>query len=180
MAHITLTNQLPGIVGLLAHRPDTARPLSELAQTLLRGPSSLTPGERELIAAHVSSLNQCRFCTQSHAAAASVFLQSQVAAPTGAALAWEGLTVSPKLRALLAIAAAVKESGLAVTPTLVEQARTAGATDDELHDTVLIAAAFCMYNRYVDGLATWSPDRREDYEAGGQRLAKEGYLRPPG
>jgi hypothetical protein len=50
-----------------------------------------------------------------------------------------------------------------------------GATDLEIHDTVLIAAAFCMYNRYVDGLATSAPRDPEFYIATGARLAEEGY-----
>jgi Carboxymuconolactone decarboxylase family len=64
----TLTPAEPGIRGLLGYRPETGRPLSELAEVLLRGPGTLTRGERELIAAHVSALNECRYCSASHAA----------------------------------------------------------------------------------------------------------------
>jgi hypothetical protein len=60
----------------------------------------------------------------------------------------------------------------------VEAARTKGATDRDIHDTVLIAAAFCMFNRYVDGLATWQPDDPEMYKQMGKRLATTGYLTP--
>ena len=80
---------------------------------------------------------------------------------------------------LLTIAAAVQPGGLSVTDGLVAQARAAGATDLEIHDTVLIAAAFCMFNRYVDGLATIAPDDPALYAAGAQRLITDGYL-PPG
>ena len=176
MAYIDLKNQFPGIIGLMVDHSDTAKPLNALAETLLRGPSTLSTGERELIAAHVSSLNDCRFCTQSHAAAASYFLKTDVAGPTGPTIQWDALTVSPKMRALLDVAAAVQKSGRAVTPALVEKAKSAGASDRELHDTVLIAAAFCMYNRYVDGLGTWSPENREDYVPTGQMLGEKGYL----
>jgi uncharacterized peroxidase-related enzyme len=179
MSHIPLTNELPGIQGLLSQFTDTAKPLTELAQTLLRNrDSSLTPGERELIAAHVSSLNDCHFCFHSHAATASALLDVQVAAGDSAGVAWEKLKVSPKMRALLEIAGAVQRSGREVTPTMVAHARTAGASDKEIHDAVLIAAAFCMYNRYVDGLGTWRPERREDYVPMGKMLAEQGYVRP--
>ena len=176
MSHIPLTNSLPGIQGLLSQFTETAKPLTELAQTLLRRESSLTPGERELIAAHVSSLNECRFCFHSHAAAASAFLDVEVAAADRAGVEWDVVTISPKMRALLDIAGAVQRSGRDVTGTMVERAKAAGATDREIHDTVLIAAAFCMYNRYVDGLATYTPSDPALYDQMGQRMAKKGYV----
>jgi alkylhydroperoxidase family enzyme len=87
--------------------------------------------------------------------------------------------LSAKLRALLGIASAVQQSGLKVSVEDVAAARTAGATDLEIHDTVLIAAAFCMFNRYVDGLATTAPADPALYAVGAQRLIKDGYLPPP-
>ena len=178
MPHITLNSAEPGIRGLLRYRPETGRPLSELAEVLLRGPGTLTPGERELIAAYVSALNDCRYCSSSHSASAAaqlpggMALVEQVRADAGSA------PVSAKLKALLAIAAAVQQSGLKVTAEQIAESRAAGATDLEIHDTVLIAAAFCMYNRYVDGLATIAPEDPARYAAGAQRLIKEGYLPP--
>ena len=159
MPHITLNSAEPGIRGLLQYRPETGRPLSELAEVLLRGPGSLSRGERELIAAYVSGLNDCQYCTSSHSATAAaqlpggMALVDQVRAGPGRA------PVSGKLRALLAIAAAVQQGGLHVTQEHIARARAADATDLEIHDTVLIAAAFCMFNRYVDGLATIRPRR---------------------
>jgi alkylhydroperoxidase/carboxymuconolactone decarboxylase family protein YurZ len=84
--------------------------------------------------------------------------------------------ISDKLKALLAIAGQVQKGGRHVTPGDIERARHAGATDLEIHDTVLIAAAFCMYNRYVDGLATWVPLDPELYRSMGARLAEVGYV----
>jgi uncharacterized peroxidase-related enzyme len=179
MPHITLNSAEPGIRGLLKYRPETGRPLSELAEVLLRGPGSLSRGERELIAAYVSGLNDCLYCTSSHSATAAaqlpggMALVDQVRAGPGRA------PVSGKLRALLAIAAAVQQGGLHVTEEHIARARAADATDLEIHDTVLIAAAFCMFNRYVDGLATIAPDDPAGYAAGAQHLIKEGYLPPP-
>jgi uncharacterized peroxidase-related enzyme len=177
MAHIALSNSLPGIAGLLAHRPDTAKPLSLLAETILRGPSTLTTAERELIATHVSRLNDCHFCACSHQAAAMHLAGEDRAVVWSALLDPESAPIDEKMKALLAIAGKVQKGGKHVTESDVERARNAGATDDELHDAVLVAAAFCMYNRYVDGMATWAPQNQEDYEPMGARLATEGYIR---
>ena len=83
------------------------------------------------------------------------------------------------MRALLEIAALTQKGGRNVKPEHVEAARKAGASDDEIHDTVLIAAAFCMYNRYVDGLGTKPPANPADYKEMGQRLSTQGYKFPP-
>jgi len=175
MPHITLNSSEPGIRGLLRYRPETAGPLSDLAEVLLRGPSTLTPGERELIAAYVSELNSCEYCSRSHGACAAALLPDgtdvveQVRADASTA------PVSAKLKALLVIASAVQQSGRNVTAELVAGALAAGATDLEIHDTVLIAALFCMFNRYVDGLGTVAPDDPASYAAGAQRLVLDGY-----
>jgi hypothetical protein len=84
--------------------------------------------------------------------------------------------LSEKMKALLTIAASVQKGGKHVTPEQIADARTMGATDREIHDTVLIAAAFCMFNRYVDGLATWAPKDRNIYVERGKRRAEEGYI----
>jgi uncharacterized peroxidase-related enzyme len=177
--HIALNSAEPGIRGLLRYRPQTARPLSELCEVLLRGPGTLSRGERELIAAYVSALNDCRYCASSHSACAAAQLPGGMAVVEQVRAGPGSAPVSAKLKALLAIAAAVARSGRAVTAGHVAQAREAGATDVEIHDTVLIAATFCMFNRYVDGLATTAPDDPAVYAAGAQRLITQGYLPPP-
>jgi uncharacterized peroxidase-related enzyme len=178
MPHIALTSAEPGIRGLLRYRPETARPLSELTEVLLRGPSTLARGERELIAAYVSALNDCRYCSSSHSACAAAQLPGGMALVEQVRADPASAPVSAKLKALLTIASAVAHSGRAVTAEHVAGARAAGATDLEIHDTVLIAAAFCMFNRYVDGLATIAPEDPALYAAGAQRLVKQGYLAP--
>jgi uncharacterized peroxidase-related enzyme len=162
MPHIELDNTLPGMAGLMNYRPETGRPLSELTEVLLRGPSDLSRGERELIATHVSELNQCKFCAGSHAAFAAAQLP-------------EDYEHTPKLMALLDIATAVTDSGRAVTAELIAKAKENGATDIEVHDTVLIAAMFCAANRYVDGLATWAPDEPEAYRRMAEKVVPNGY-----
>ncbi|XVV07195.1 carboxymuconolactone decarboxylase family protein [Actinosynnema sp. CA-248983] len=182
MAHIDLgvdETLLPGITGLLTYRPETAGPLNQLAEVLLRGPNSLSRGERELIAAHVSGLNDCTFCHHSHAAFAAAQLDEGMDLVTQACANPATAPVSPKLRALLAIATAVQSSGREVTEGLVATARAEGATDVEVHDTVLIAAAFCMYNRYVDGLGTLAPTDAAAYEASAARIVTHGYGAAP-
>ena len=180
MAHIGIQEGIPGIVGAFTFRPETARPMRELAEILLRGPSTLTSAEREGIAAFVSNGNDCRFCQLSHSAAAA-----EHRGGTEADYEWiENLKASPdkanvsaKMKTLLRIAGKVRESGKRVTQDDIAAARAQGATDLEIHDTVLIAAAFCMYNRYVDGLATWQPEDPASYRSMGKRMAHEGYTR---
>jgi uncharacterized peroxidase-related enzyme len=176
MPYIPLEDHLPGITGLLEYRQDTARPIRELTQLLLRGPSSLTEGERELIATVVSSRNECRFCTAAHTAAANVLLdESDTSEEVKRDI--DNAPVSDKLRALLRIAAQVQESGKKVNSASIAAAKAAGATDVEIHDTVLIAALFCLYNRYVDGLATVTPSDPAFYKGLGERLKQHGYNR---
>jgi uncharacterized peroxidase-related enzyme len=175
MPHIQLPEGLPGILGPMVYRPETAKPLNELADILLRGPSTLSPGERELIATYVSSRNECFFCQTVHGAVAAHHLDGNEQLVLDVKRDVEGAGVSDKLKTLLAIAGKVQRGGKHVLPEDIERARKQGATDLEIHDTVLIAAAFCMYNRYVDGLATWAPNDPEAYRQQGARLAQEGY-----
>ncbi|HLY72400.1 MAG TPA: peroxidase-related enzyme [Puia sp.] len=176
MPYISLEEHLPGITGLLEYRQDSAAPIRELTQVLLRGPSSLTEGERELIATIVSSRNQCTFCTAAHTAAANVLLgESQTSEKVKENI--HTAPVSDKMKALLTIASQVQESGKNVTGESIQKARDAGATDIEIHDTVLIAALFCLYNRYVDGLSTVTPTLPEFYTSLGNRLKEHGYNR---
>lgn len=176
MAHIKLPEGLPGIRGPMAFRPETAKPLNELAEVLLRSENSLTRGERELIATYVSSLNDCFFCQNAHGGIAQHYLACDMKFVDSVKVNAESANLSEKMKSLLSIAASVQKGGKNVTPQQIERARKAGATDYEIHDTVLIAAAFCMFNRYVDGLGTSAPTDREFYIKRGKQRAEEGYL----
>ena len=178
MPHIALPEGLPGIISAFAYRPETAGPLRELAEVLLRGPNTLTSGEREMIATFVSSRNDCGFCEASHRAAAAHHLAGDYDVVDAVRRDYMAAPVSAKLKGLLTIAAKVQKSGAEVTRVDVERAREHGATDMEIHDTVLIAAAFCMFNRYVDGLATLTPTDQKAYHQMGERMAREGYIGP--
>jgi uncharacterized peroxidase-related enzyme len=175
MPHIDLPEGVPGIGSAFAFRPETAGPLRELAEVLLRGESSLERGERELIAVYVSSLNECEFCRASHSAFAALQLEGGMDVVREVERDPAAAPISAKLRALLAVAAKVAADGRSVTSEDVTAARAEGATDVEIHDTVLIAAAFCMYNRYVDGLATLTPNDPEAYEAMARQIVARGY-----
>jgi hypothetical protein len=120
--HIDLPEGIPGIRSALTFRPETAAPLLQLAEVLLRDENTLSRGERELIAAYAD--------------------------------------------------------GRSVTEEDVALARRHGASDVEIHDTVLIAAAFCMVNRYVDGLATWAPTDALSYQEMATRIVEHGYAAP--
>lgn len=178
MPYIPLEEHLPGITGLLEYRKDTAAPIRELTQFLLRGPSTLTEGERELIATIVSHRNQCKFCTTAHTATANLLLGE---GDTAQMVKENILTapVSDKMKTLLTIASQVQVGGKSVTQDSIDEAKKAGATDIEIHDTVLIAGLFCLYNRYVDGLATALPANAEYFDSLAKRLASYGYRRLP-
>ncbi|MGN6542365.1 MAG: carboxymuconolactone decarboxylase family protein [Ginsengibacter sp.] len=178
MPYIPLESHLPGITGLLEYRKDSGQPIRELTQILMRGESTLTEGERELIASVVSTGNQCTFCSTAHTAAADLLLGNH---ETSNAVKKDIDTapVSEKMKALLTIASLTREGGKYVTGEAIENAKAAGATDIEIHDTVLIAALFCLYNRYVDGLATALPAENSYFDQLAERLVNHGYMRLP-
>src|ERR1700738_1321644 len=130
MPHISLPD-LPGIRGPMAFRPETAKPLNELVEVLLRGPNTLTPSERELIATFVSSRNNCHYCQSIHGAIAAAHLDGNEELVRCVKSDFNSAEISPKLKALLNIAGKVQQDGKKVTELDVEQARKEGATDLE-------------------------------------------------
>jgi uncharacterized peroxidase-related enzyme len=176
MAHINLQNELPGIRGLMAFSPETAKPLNELAEILLHDENNtLSRGEREMIGAFVSSQNDCFYCQNVHGAMAQHFLGSDMQFIDDIKKDYQSASISEKLKSLLSIAGSVQKGGKNVTSEQIESARHLGATDKEIHDTVLIAAAFCMFNRYVDGLNTWAQQDRNLYVERAKISAEDGY-----
>jgi uncharacterized peroxidase-related enzyme len=181
MAHIQLPiaeelgREFPGILGPMTFRPETAAPLNELVNVLLRGESTLSRGEREMIATHVSWRNDCFFCQTIHGAVAAAQLGHDEVLVQKVKTDWLSAAISPKLKALLNIAGKVQLGGKHVTAEDISRARVEGATDLEIHDTVLIAAVFCMCNRYVDGLDTWAPQDPAIYRARAAQIVENGY-----
>jgi uncharacterized peroxidase-related enzyme len=178
MPHISLKDHLPGITGLLEYRQDSAKPIRALTQFLMRGPSTLSEAERELIAIVVSHGNECTFCTTAHTAAADLLL-GESNTTESVKLNIDTAPVSEKMKALLKLALKVTEHGKSVNKEAIEEARKKGASDIEIHDTVLIACLFCFYNRYVDGLATALPHDADYYNDLANRLVNHGYTRLP-
>ena len=178
MAHISVPEGVPGIRSLALFRPESGQHLYALAQVLLRGDSPLSEAERELIAAFVSSRNECVFCMNSHAAASRYLFRDKKRVVDLVLDDYETAPISGKLKALLNIASKVQQSGKAVLEGDVAEARTQGASDREIHDTVLIAATFSMFNRYVDGLASFTPTDAVAYDEMGMRLGEKGYVLP--
>lgn len=178
MPHIKLPTGIPGIISGILYRPEVAGPIIDLSELMLRGPSTLTRGERELIASYVSTRNECHFCQSSHRAAAAHNLGKDYALVDAVRCDPESAPVSEKMKALLAIAGKVQISGKEVTEADIARARKEGATDLEIHDTVLIASMFCMANRYVDGLATFTPEDEKVYDRMGDMMATKGYAMP--
>jgi uncharacterized peroxidase-related enzyme len=179
MAHIKLPDGIPGIRGPMLFSPETTKPLSELVHVLLTGPHTLTLAEREMIATYVSSENDCYYCQHCHGSIAAQHLGGNAAdyeLIDRMKKNFEATSLSSKMKALLNIAGKVQKGGKHVTTEDVDRARQQGASDKEIHDTVLIAAAFCMFNRYVDGLATWQPHDSEIYREIGQQTARLGYV----
>lgn len=175
MPHINVDKNLPGIRSLMAFSPETATPMGELANLLLRTSDTLSMADRELIATHVSYLNDCFYCQQSHGAIAVCYLGGNTELVEQVKKDYAHAEISDKLKALLAIAASVQKGGKFVTNEQVETAKSLGATDKDIHDTVLIAAAFCMFNRYVDGLASNTPTDLSSYPLRAQQIAEKGY-----
>ena len=176
MAWIDLGNDLPGIRGPMVYRPETGAILNQLAEILLHDDqNSLSRGDREMIGAYVSYLNDCFFCQHVHGAMAQHYFQCDLGFIEDIKRDFESAKISEKLKSLLSIAASVQRSGKLVTKEQIDVAKLAGASDREIHDTVLIAAAFCMFSRYVDGLNTWAPTDMEVYAQRAPMRAREGY-----
>src|SRR6476659_6021779 len=175
MPHIYVDNNLPGIRSLMAFSPETAEPMGVLANLLLRNSEGLSMADRELIATYVSCLNDCFYCHQSHGAIAVCYLEGDNERVEQVKKDYTKADISDKLKALLSIAGSVQRSGKAVTPEQIEAAKKEGATDKDIHDTVLIAAVFCMFNRYVDGLAANTPADLSTYRLRAKQIAERGY-----
>ncbi len=175
MPHIDFKNDFPGIRSAMAYSPETAEPMGKLAEILLRSSEGLLPAERELIGMYVSYLNDCFYCNHSHGEIACIYLGGDRELIEQVRKDYTKAAISEKLKSLLAIAAKVQQGGTKVTTTDIEKAKEMGATDKDIHDTVLIAAAFCMFNRYVDGLATTTPTDMDSYPLRAKQIADKGY-----
>jgi uncharacterized peroxidase-related enzyme len=179
--------EVPGISVAMRLTPGLGLHLRGLADELLVNPypgASLTRAERELIAMSVSAGNECYFCMDSHGAFASVLLRDggeqapEVLVERIKSGAREDL--DEKMRALLAIADTVRRDALRLTAQDVQRALDAGACDADVQLAVLIAAAFSMYNRMVDGFRARTPGSLDAFLARATEIARNGYSAPTG
>ncbi len=177
MPHIKVSENLAGIVSLFDFSPETAEPLNAIAEVLLRGHEGYSDRDREIVATYVSYLNECQFCMNTHAAMVKYLNEGDEAIVDAVKEDFESAPITEKLKAFLNIAGKVQQDARRVLTKDVERAKNAGATDKEIHDTVLIAAAFCMYNKYVDGLATveW-PEGKDKYDERAKLTAEGSYF----
>lgn len=173
--HIAVNTEIPGIKALFDFRPDTGALIKKLVGALLKKESTLARSDRELIAAYVSSLNQCTWCCNVHSAVAGHLMDHRDDIVQAVKDNVETAPISEKLKSLLSIAKSVQQIARPVDDTVIARARAAGATDKEIHDIVLIAAVFCMNNRYVMCLNAWAPTDPHLYSSIGQSIAAHGY-----
>jgi uncharacterized peroxidase-related enzyme len=173
---------VPGILAAMRLTPSLETHLRGLADALLVEEypgATISRGERELIATAVSAGNDCFYCMDSHGAFASELLSrdgtSGVDALVDGIKLGESEGVPPKVAALLEIARGVQRNARAVARGEVERALAAGATDADTQLAVLIASAFCMYNRMVDGFRAATPASAEAYRDRASQIAEHGY-----
>lgn len=171
--HITVNPEIPGISALFNFRPETGNVIKKLVNILMRGESTLSQSDRQIIAAYVSWLNQCQWCCNVHSAVATHLLNMNETIVQAVKDNYETAPISEKLKAFLNIASKVQKDAKTVGSADIERARNYGATDLEIHDVVLIAAVFCMNNRYVMGLDAWTPQDPVFYVAIGKELAEQ-------
>ncbi|WP_337044062.1 carboxymuconolactone decarboxylase family protein [Emticicia sp. 17c] len=172
MAYIQLPDNAIGMRGLMAFRPHLAPHLGAFTEGILSIDEGLSKAEREIIGTLVSKLNECQLCEGVHGAVAACYLNDDEALISQIKENYENAPITDKLKSLLAIAASVQKSGKSVSVSQIERAKALGATDIEIHDTVIIAATFCFFNRYLDGLGITPIEDPEVFRERGRMIAK--------
>jgi uncharacterized peroxidase-related enzyme len=173
---------VPGILTALTLTPALGVHLRGLADELLVDDfagATITRHQREMLATAVSAANDCFYCMDSHGAFASALLERNDATDQLALVDTIKLGSSdgfdPKMRALLHIARTVRGEPRELTATDVQAALDAGASDQDVQLAVLIAAAFSMYNRIVEGFRARTPPTAEVYRERAGQIADHGY-----
>jgi uncharacterized peroxidase-related enzyme len=175
----------PGISAAIRLTPGLGIHLRGLADELLVNDfpgATISRAEREMLATGVSAGNNCYFCMDSHAAHAAAVLErtGEVEALPLVDQITRGSVdgLSEKMRALLHIAETVRRQALDLTGDDISAARAAGASDADVQLAVLIAAAFSMYNRMVDGFRAATPPSTDAYRERAAQIAEHGYSVP--
>jgi uncharacterized peroxidase-related enzyme len=184
-----IVDGLPGVPGIsvaLQLTPALGLHLRGLADELLVNEfagATLQRHEREMLATATSAANDCFFCMDSHGAFATALLERDGLAERSGLIdvLKQGLSdgFDPKMQALLHIARTVRGTALDLRSEDVAVAKAAGATDQDVQLAVLIAAAFCMFNRMVDGFRAMTPPSAEAYRERAGQIAEYGYSGTP-
>jgi uncharacterized peroxidase-related enzyme len=176
---------VPGILAAIRLTPGLGVHLRGLADELLVHDfpgATISRGEREMLATATSAANDCFYCMDSHGAFATAVLEQSGSADLVPLVdvikvgSSDGL--GPKMQALLHIARTVRRQPLDLTQADVDAALAAGASDADTQLAVLIAAAFSMYNRMVDGFRAKTPPTAEAYRDRAAQIAEHGYSDP--
>jgi uncharacterized peroxidase-related enzyme len=163
----------PQIMHLFAFKHEMTQHLRRLTQAVMRGPSPLTPAFRELIAAFVSTRNECRFCSGSHVAVAAKLYENRPLVEAVVA-DYRGAPLQEPEKMLLAYLEKLTLAPSTTNAQDVRQLRGAGWSDEAIYDAVTVCAMFNFYNRWVEGSGVHDMPR-EGYDASGERLARQGY-----
>jgi uncharacterized peroxidase-related enzyme len=175
----------PGILAAIRLTPGLGVHLRGLADELLVHDfpgATISRGEREMLATAVSAANDCFYCMDSHGAFASAVLERQGSVELVPVIddikQGSSAGVDEKMGALLHISRTVRRDPLDLTAADVAAAHAAGASDGDVQLAVLIAAAFSMYNRMVDGFRAKTPPTAEAYRPRAAEIAEHGYSSP--
>ena len=176
----------PGILTALRLTPALGVHLRGLADELLVDDfpgATISRPQREMLATAVSAANDCFYCMDSHGAFATALLEvtgaSHLVPTVDTIKSGSSDGLEPKMQALLHIARTVRGEPRDLAPADVATAKAAGASDADVQLAVLIAAAFSMYNRIVEGFRAKTPPTPEAYRARASEIAEHGYGAPP-
>jgi uncharacterized peroxidase-related enzyme len=175
----------PGILTAIRLTPGLGVHLRGLADELLVNDfpgATLVRAEREMLATAVSAANDCFYCMDSHGAFANALLErsgaTELAPLVDVVKVGSSEGFDDKMRALLQIARTVQREPRDLTAADVAAAHAAGAADADVQLAVLIAAAFSMYNRMVEGFRARTPPSAEAYRDRAGEIATNGYSSP--
>ncbi len=164
---------IPQIMHLFAFKHEATQHLRKFTQAVMRGPSPLTPALRELIAAFVSTLNRCNFCSKSHTAVAAM-LFGDASLVDAVVHDYRTAPISEAERKLFAYIERLTLAPASAAAEDVADLRAAGWSDEAIYDAITVCALFNFYNRWVEGsgVEDMSP---EGYARSADRIAAAGY-----
>ena len=149
MAFFSFLDDSSGIASVFANNKVRARPMRELRKQIMRGPSPLSVGERELIAAFVSTLNQCEFCAGGHTALAARTVDVRVLDELIANI--DTAAISDRLKPIFRFVKKLTEAPSRIVQADVESIHAAGWEESAVEDAIAVCSLFNMLNRIANG-----------------------------